>query len=58
MLKSPHMIKFRDLLYNRFKIESSELKKCMKFPVGAVYTDMTQNFTKEKCNFIAQISLS
>ena len=57
MLKSPH-IKFRKLLYNRFKIESSELKKCMKFPVGAVYTDMTQNFTKEKCNFIAQISLS
>jgi hypothetical protein len=49
---------FRELLYNWFRIESRELKKCTKLPDGDLYIDNTQKFKVEKCDFTAQISIS
>jgi hypothetical protein len=35
-----------------------EHKKCTKLPDGDMYTDNTQKFKVEKCDFTAQISIS
>jgi hypothetical protein len=53
MLKSPHIIKFKELLYNWFKIESSDVKKWMKFPDGAhnqwEHSEITGKWTIRWC---------
>jgi hypothetical protein len=42
MLNSPQIIIFKALLYSLFRIVSRELKKCVNFPDGDLYTDITQ----------------
>ena len=58
MLKSPQIIIFKALLYSLLRIVSRELKKCIKFPDGDLYTDNIQKSEEEKCEFTAQISIS
>ena len=48
---------FTELLYSRFRIVSTELKKCMKLPDRDLYTDNTQKLEEESCDFTAQISI-
>jgi hypothetical protein len=58
MLKSPQIIIFKALLYSLFRIVSRELKKCVNFPDGDLYTDSIHKLEEEKCDFTAQISMS
>jgi hypothetical protein len=58
MFISSQVIRFKELVYNRLKMDSRQLKKYEKFPVGGLYTDSTQISEEEKCNLTAQTSVS